>query len=392
MLGAASCQAPADTDAADETRAEVQSLLDRRAEAVVDRDARAYRATGVPGAAGDDEFDRLGQVPVSSWTYRLTDLEASGARATAGVRLSFRIGGYDRAPVTVERTVRLDRRADHWYVADERAGKDAGEQLWEQGEVVSVTGRHSLVLGVGRSRAKLREYADLADRAVPAVQDAWGRDWPGRVVVLVPKSLDDMGDLLGAPAAGYQGIAAVTTGETGGSGKAPADRVVLNPDAFDVLGAFGRQVVLTHETTHVATRTATTDTTPLWLSEGLADWVGYRGSGRGAAQAAPGMRAAVERGELPDALPADDDFGFDDDPDALARAYEGGWLACRMIAERWGEDELLAFYRAVGDSGAGSKRSATEQALREVLDTTPQDFTTRWREYLRGQLGQGSSP
>ncbi|RII18242.1 hypothetical protein DSC45_10025 [Streptomyces sp. YIM 130001] len=383
LLGVASCQAPAPDDGAHD---EVQALLDRRAEAVVDRDARAYRATQAPGKASGGEFDRVGQVPLSAWKYRLTDLERSGAHATAGVELSFRIGGYDRAPVTVQRTLRLDRRADRWYVADERAGKDAGEQLWEQGDVVSVTGRHSLVLGVGRSRAKLREYADLADRAVPAVQDAWGRDWPGRVVILVPESLDDMGDLLGAPAAGYRGIAAVTTGETGGADRAPADRVVLNPDAFDVLGSFGRQVVLTHETTHVATRAATSKTTPMWLSEGFADWVGYRGSGRGAAQAAPETKDAVERGEVPEALPADDDFGFEDDPEALARAYEGGWLACRMIAERWGESELLDFYRAVGDSRARSKGDAVEHALRDVLDTTPQDFTARWREYVRGQV------
>ena len=59
---------------------------------------------------------------------------------------------------------------------------------------------------------------------MPAVTEAWGTDWPGHVVVLVPKSLEGMAALLGAPASGYRGIAAVTTGETGGTGTAPADR------------------------------------------------------------------------------------------------------------------------------------------------------------------------
>lgn len=50
----------------------------------------------------------------------------------------------------------------------------------------------------------LRSYARLADRAVPAVSDAWGRDWAREVVILVPWSLDGMGQLLGAAASGYQ--------------------------------------------------------------------------------------------------------------------------------------------------------------------------------------------
>ncbi|CAM5302067.1 hypothetical protein SVIOM342S_04478 [Streptomyces violaceorubidus] len=56
-----------------------------------------------------------------------------------------------------------------------------------------------------------------------------------------------------------------------------------------------------------------------------------------------------------------------------------------MIAEQWGEDRLDAFYRAVGahDERAG----AVEDALHEVLGTTPDDFTARWREYLRTGLG-----
>lgn len=118
------------------------------------------------------------------------------------------------------------------------------------------------MLGVGRSAKTLRAYAGLADRAVPAVTEAWGEDWARRVVVVVPESLEGMAGLLGAPASGYRGIAAVTTGEADRSAEAPADRIVVNPDAYAVLGDFGKQVVLTHETTHVATRADTNAATP----------------------------------------------------------------------------------------------------------------------------------
>ncbi|WP_327428096.1 hypothetical protein [Streptomyces sp. NBC_01236] len=372
-------RAPSDTAAA-----AVQRVLDRRAVAVLDRDEPAYRATD-QSAAGTAEFANLGAVPLTVWSYHLTALHRSGDRATADAELRYRIKGYDTAPVTAARTLSLTRTDGSWRVASDEPAKKSGEQLWEQGAVTVVRGAHSLVLGVGQTGERLRAYADLADHAVPAVSQAWGTDWSRHVVVLVPKSLEGMAGLLGAPASGYRGIAAVTTGEAGGSAKAPADRIIVNPDAYGNLGGFGKQVVLTHETTHVATRAHTTAATPLWLSEGYADWVGYRGSGRTAMQVAPELERAVREGRVPAALPVDKDFGFSGDAAKLAQAYEGGWMACRLIADHWGEVRLNDFYRAVGDHG--KRAGAVEGALRDVLHTTPEKFTEQWRAYLRAQLG-----
>jgi hypothetical protein len=286
----------------DAAAAEVQRVLDRRAAAVLDRDEPAYRATEQTGTPLT-EFGNLREVPLAAWSYRVTGFHRSGDRATADAELSYRVDGYDKAPVTSARTLSLTRTGGKWYVASDKPAKDASEQLWDQGAVTVVRGEHSLVMGVGQSDERLRAYADLADRAVPAVSQAWGTDWSGHDVVLVPRSVEGMAGLLGAPASGYQGIAAVTTGEAGASAKAPADRIIINPDAYGVLGDFGKQVVLTHETTHVATRAHTTAATPLWLSEGYADWVGYLGSGRTAAQIAPELERAVTDGHVPAALP-----------------------------------------------------------------------------------------
>lgn len=367
--------------AAETARADVQRLLDRRAAAVLGHDERAYGATGTR-----DGYAELRQVPLADWDYRVTAVHRSGTTVTADAELRYRIRGYDSAPVTAGRALRLTRTADgRWYVADDRPARGSGQQLWDQGAVSVVHGEHSLVLGVRRSAVELRAYARLADRAVPAVSRAWGTGWSGHVVVLVPRSLQGMAGLLGSPASGYRGIAAVTTGETGAPAKAPADRIIVNPEAYGMLGDLGRQVVLTHETTHVATRRATNEATPLWLSEGYADWVGYLGSGRGPAQAAPELQRAVAEGRVPQALPADGEFAFSGDATKLAQAYEGGWLACRLIAERWGGVRLGAFYRAVGRHG--KRAGAVEGAMAEVLGTTPQEFTGLWREYLRQQLG-----
>ncbi len=360
----------------------VQRVLDRRADAVLARDASAYRATG---GADPTLLSDLAEVPLDSWTYRLTRLgRTEGARASATAELRYRVDGYDKAPVVTERTLKLRKKGGRWYVTDDRPAEKSVEQLWEQGKVTAVKGAHSLVLGVGQQRSTLRSYADDADDAVPAVESAWGTDWARRVVVLVPKSLDGMGELLGAPASGYQGIAAVTTGEAGGSRTAPADRVIINPEAYAVLGWFGKQVVLTHETAHVATRAVTSAATPLWLSEGYADWAGYRGSGRSAGQAAPELQRSVRSGSAPARLPEDADFGFSGDSARLAQAYESGWLACRMIADNWGEAKLNAFYKAVG--GHQQRSGAVDGALQSVLGIDEQEFLARWRAYVRDQL------
>lgn len=366
--------------AADRATTDVQRLLDRQAAAVLHHDETAYLRTGARTA-----YEKVRAVPLASWSYRLTALHRSGATATAGAELSYRVRGYDTSPVTVGRTLTLRLTADgQWYVDSDKPARKSAQQLWDQGAVRVVEGAHSLVLGVGHSEDSLRAYRDLADHAVPAVSQAWGTDWTRHVVVLVPGSLDGMAGLLGSPAASYRGIAAVTTGEAGGSGRAPADRIIVNPDAYALLGSVGKQVVLTHETTHVATRAHTTPATPLWLSEGYADWIGYRGTGRTAAQAAPELYRAVQDGQVPAALPTDKDFGFSGEPTRLAQAYEGGWLACRMIEDRWGADRLGRFYRAVG--AHKQRAGAVEDALKNVLGTTPADFTAQWRDYLRAQL------
>jgi hypothetical protein len=367
--------------AAGSARADLQRLLDRRSTAVLDRDRTAFAKTGAAGW-----FENARGVPLASWSYRVTALHGSGDDATADAELRYRIEGYDNAPVTVGRTLTLSRTAGgHWYVDADRPARKSAQQLWDQGAVTVVRGRHSLVLGTGQSSEALHTYADLADKAVPAVSTAWGPDWTGHVVVLVPGSVQGMAGLLGSPASQYRGIAAVTTGEVGGPPKAPADRIVVNPDAYALLGPVGKQVVLTHETTHVATRAHTNAATPLWLSEGYADWIGYLGTDRTPAEAAPELARAVDDGHLPAALPTDKAFGFSGDATKLAQSYESGWLACRLIADRWGRQRLGEFYREVGNHR--SRTGSVEAAMKKVLGTTLTDFTAQWQDYLRAQLG-----
>ena len=103
----------------------------------------------------------------------------------------------------------------------------------------------------------------------------------------------------------------------------------------DARSPAGKQVVVTHEATHVAIRATTNRPVPLWLSEGMADYVGYRDIGatrsRGRRRPArPGPRRQGSRGSLPAAA------DFDPARTTIAPSYNAAWLAVTRIVDRFG--------------------------------------------------------
>ena len=71
-------------------------------------------------------------------------------------------------------------------------------------------------------------------------------------------------------------MAAATDGPLTPGEHAGADRIVLVPGAWSSLRPDGRDVVMTHELTHVTVRASTTRSVPVWLSEGFAELVAYQ--------------------------------------------------------------------------------------------------------------------
>jgi hypothetical protein len=356
--------APAPPDARNPPDA--QALLDRRARALLDGDRAAFAATGDPGA-----WKALHALPLAAWRYRVTAREGEDG-ATVRAELSHRLER-DAGTATARRVLTLSRDSGGaWRVTADRPAPGEPEQLWDQGpDVRTADTARTLVVASGPARPAA--WAGPGDTASRAVRAAWGTGV--RPVIVVPGSTGAMARLLGAPAATYRDTAAVTT-----PGAAP--RVVVNPEAWQGLGEEARQVVLTHETAHVALRPLTTSRTPMWLSEGCADWTAYRTTRQDPARTAPALARAVRAGDVPLRLPADGDFAFGGDAGTVGRAYEGAWLACRLVADRWGEQAVRDLYEAAGAHGE-------EAALREVLGVGRAEFTGLWRETLRHDLGEG---
>ncbi|MFB7663456.1 hypothetical protein ACFC1R_05815 [Kitasatospora sp. NPDC056138] len=370
-----------DAAAGPPVRPEIEALLARRAGALRSPDQAALLAGVAPEAraAQQEALARCRGIPFAELSYRLTDFsEPRGVdRFTATADLGYRLHGIDNHPALLGRTLEFVRVDDGWLLAGDRPTEAAA--LWDLGAVRVVHGSRSLVLGLAAT-ADLAKTAVIADQAVPAVEEVWGDGWAGQLLLEIPQTEDQFARLLGVSAVDYQGIAAVTTAAAGAPHGTAADRVLLNPDAYAGLSDLGRRVVTTHEATHVATRADTRPWTPLWLSEGVADYTGYRGNGRTARQIAPELANDVEAGRLPSALPLDADFAAGSA--GIAQAYELAWMACDMIARQWGEQRLVALYRAVGATES-VRTQGLDGLFRAQLGTGLDEFTRQWISEVR---------
>ena len=159
---------------------------------------------------------------------------------------------------------------------------------------------------------------------------------------------------------------------------------MLNPHALAVLTPTGLRIVVQHEITHIASAAGTGPSSPRWLVEGLAEYVGNLGSAAPVRVAASELRSEIARGTVPGALPGDAEFAGGGA--RLPQVYEESWLACRLIAARAGQAGLVRFYRLVGAS-AQAPMAAVADALQRVLQESVATFTAQWRAYLREQLG-----
>jgi len=388
--------------------AAVQALLDARASAVLHRDRAAFLAGIDPGspqfrASQASLFANLAGVPLADWSYSLDPnrdlpLAGSGLARYGGaqlwvpdVTLSYQLAGFDTRPTTLPQYFTFVQRGTHWYLGSDSdfaaAGRQTGRGLWDFGPVAVVRTAQALVLGHPAALPTMRAIAAIVDAAVPRVSAVWGSDWPAKVVVLVPASQDELAQILQSGGDLAQ-IAAVATADLAGPSAPPAgERIAVNPPNFARLGTVGRQVVLTHEITHVASRSATTTSTPTWLAEGFADYVGYQDTSIPVRSAARELADALAKGQAPQQLPAATDF--DGTNPNLPVAYESAWLACRLIADLAGQAGLVRFYRAVGAEAASGATpdQAVESVLRSQLHLSTAAFTARWRTYLHAQLG-----
>lgn len=302
------------------------------------------------------------------------DQVALGPGAWRGtVQMTYRYDGFDTSPARLETAATFVPAGQGVRIAS-FGGADTRTPLWLT-ERLSVVRTPRTLLAV--AAASPGRYPGLVAQAVRQVSRVLP-SWKGRVLVEVPQSEDELNAALHAQPGEYDNIAAVTTTADGSLATGAPVRVFVNPDVFGHLKDRGAQVVMSHETTHVATG-APFASMPTWLLEGFADFVALDHAGVPVSVAAGQILPRIRKQGLPDGLPTSQDL--DPTANGLGATYEEAWLACRFLAQKYGAAALLRFYRTV-DNG-----SSTQQAFRTVLHTSQRDFVARWRVDLSRLAG-----
>lgn len=332
----------------------------------------------------------------------LTDAGSSDSWVSP-VTLSYALGGtsrpgVDEPVIEVPQVLAFSRYGDRWKLlgdgslaADPDADPDAPVRPpevppWTFADLratdVRTAGGQSVVLSYPRTDRTVERVRRQLAPAVTAVSDFWGDDWARRAVVTATGSEDQFAQLTRTEAGATKAAAAATVFAKidRGTGTVVGQRVVLSPAAAQ-LSESGVAVVLRHELFHVAARIQTAENAPLWLVEGVAEYVGRRGSEGDLTDAAPDLAVEVAAGRLPDKLPADSAFGVDNETARLA--YQTAWSFAAFVAGRYGDDRLRQMYLMVAQGGDDA---ATTEALEKALGAGEDELIDQWRSWLRREV------
>ena len=370
-------------------------LLSRRAAAVAGHDEAAFLADVDPGDPRlvdrqRTEYRNLLALGLSSFTLTLTrahDYDVSdadlvrrygGALREVGVTVRYAVAGLDTVPDAEPWIPTFALVHGRWLlVAEEGAGSGTkfpfgvGGQPWEARPVAVVKSAHVVAVVSKEDQEIAPHLLDLAERGVVNAAKVRPDGWPDKVLMTAVSDQKVFDSYFAGSADKLAQVEAVTiprysdVAEWDGGAKYTLSRVVFNPNTLG-RGDQELQHTLTHEFTHVAFGPQTSDATPVWLVEGMAEYVAF-----GSEKASDAFVSQAANHVSGSTLPADHSF-YDS-----ADNYLLGWLACRLIAQKYGQPKLLALYDWFKD------HNDEDGGFRAVLGTTRSAFLSAWQNYLR---------
>ncbi|TDD19424.1 hypothetical protein E1218_24095 [Kribbella turkmenica] len=279
----------------------------------------------------------------------------SHGRTTYLVRILMRyqIPKVDLTPVTTELGYTFINVRGRWVLTDDDdldkdLGPGAHQEAWDLGRIEVLRGPRVLAVVEKGDTERGRTIVSEATEALDQVTTYWPRRWRGSVFVI---ALDET-DVRDARFADEDIESAASAGSTFSSlpGQDTADGtvagayIVINPNERDRVD----EILLAHEITHVATADLG-GYEPLWLAEGAAEYVSWRGI---EAVSGPGEVGKWEEEVIDEALPAlaalPSDAGFYQNN---ADVYGVSWLAVRFLVQRLGLAKVAELYEDMARHG-----------------------------------------
>jgi hypothetical protein len=196
------------------------------------------------------------------------------------------------------------------------------------------------------------------------------------VVILVPASQAEVARLIQATFELEHFVAfAYSTVDTEHDFRLTGNRIILNPPAVRNTDSSAVRTILAHELTHIATRPASGPFVPVFVDEGLAEYVAYKGSPASLSF----ISSEVAAGSFDGLLPADYQFTTGSGTD-IYRAYQKAESAVKFFVDRWGIAKFDRFYRLLdGERVApGTTRYHVSSALRKTVGMGYGGFQKAW--------------
>ena len=360
--------------------AEAQELLDRRSEAVLKHDYKAFLATldvSNPKLVARQRryFANMRDLPVRTLRYTVlkSDWPAPLRAAAWGrqvsipqVRIATQLAGFDSAPVVRTTGFAFGRKNDKPVIVSELTG--TGKQFpgsspspWDLVRIhVRESGR-TLQLYDSGTWHDADEISRTVRAGVANVQQGLPFPWNGRVVVYVFSSRAVLDSFEGVPGGNIKHLGAMTFPMYAvlGQAKVAGVRFTLLPSSVRAGQPFLDRIVR-HELTHVAVGERD-DGAPVWFAEGLAEYMGARtiptDERRIATVAVERARKGVTK------LPASAAFNGP----GQAWNYALAWMACDYIVATQGEARLWELMDALHDGGEGTLDQDQDFVLERVL-------------------------
>jgi hypothetical protein len=371
----------------------MQAVLDRRSKAVLGHDSAGFMADVDSADAGfvkkqQQQYDNLAKLPFSEFRYLLEPANQYPALVSAqvrsryhtlvrapGVTVFYRLDGLDQQSVAAPWVPLFGVRDGRWMLVGEAADKTlptgSGGQPWDAGPIRVVrSGRVLAVVSADDGDHSSRLLA-MSERALDRVAAVRKGGWAGKIMITAVQERQIFDTYFAESPDKVAQVAAIAVPYYSqvptwhSASDFAATRVVFNPDqlAADEGELFHD---LTHEFTHAAMGPVTSGYTPSWLVEGFAEYVPYKNENVPTNWLHRVLTGVKTDGGLPG------DTEFYNEP----RNYVTAWLACRMIAERYGEAKLVALYEAFRSI------SAQDSAVRQALGVGMDALVAQWQKYV----------